>query len=108
MKVIFIKDLKKDSDLIFDTHLMIEKPERMIESFIDAGSDIITVHAEATNHLERCLSMIKKAGEEVALCRRSAATNVENSMIMTRMGSAQNAAHLTSHPAVQQLARMAP
>ena len=56
------QDLKKDSDLIFDTHLMIEKPERMIESFIDAGSDIITVHAEATNHLERCLSMIKKAG----------------------------------------------
>lgn len=58
----FIKDLKKNSDLIFDTHLMIEKPETMIDAFIDAGSDIITVHAEATNHLERCLSMIKKAG----------------------------------------------
>ena len=58
----FIKDLKKNSDLIFDTHLMIDKPERMIESFIDAGSDIITVHAEATNHLHRCLGMIKSAG----------------------------------------------
>ena len=58
----FIQDLKKNSDLIFDTHLMIDKPERMIESFIDAGSDIITVHAEATNHLHRCLGMIKSAG----------------------------------------------
>ena len=58
----FIKDLKKESDLIFDTHLMIDRPERMIADFIDAGSDIITVHAEATDHLERCLSMIREAG----------------------------------------------
>lgn len=58
----FIKDLKKSSDLIFDTHLMIEKPERMIPAFIDAGCDIITIHQEATNHLDRCLSMIKNAG----------------------------------------------
>lgn len=40
----FIKDLKKESDLVFDTHLMIEKPEDKIESFIDAGADIITFH----------------------------------------------------------------
>ena len=58
----FIKDLKKHSDLIFDTHLMIEKPERLIGAFVDAGCDIITVHAEATCHLERCLSMIREAG----------------------------------------------
>lgn len=58
----FIKDLKKGSDLIFDTHLMVEKPENFIPSFIDAGSDIITIHEEATCHLERCISMIKAAG----------------------------------------------
>lgn len=58
----FIKDLKKESDLVFDTHLMIEKPEDKIESFIDAGADIITFHAEATNHIERCISMIKNRG----------------------------------------------
>lgn len=58
----FIKDLKKESDLVFDTHLMIEKPEEKIESFIDAGADIITFHAEATNHIERCISMIKNSG----------------------------------------------
>lgn len=58
----FVSDLKKKSDLIFDTHLMVEKPENQIESFIDAGSDIITVHQEATCHLERCISMIKARG----------------------------------------------
>lgn len=58
----FIKDLKKESDLVFDTHLMIDKPEEKIESFIDAGADIITFHAEATNHIERCISMIKNSG----------------------------------------------
>lgn len=58
----FIKDLKNTSDLIFDTHLMVEKPEDFISRFIDAGSDIITVHKEATCHLERCISMIKSAG----------------------------------------------
>lgn len=58
----FIKDLKKESDLVFDTHLMIDKPEEKIEFFIDAGADIITFHAEATNHIERCISMIKNSG----------------------------------------------
>ncbi len=58
----FVRDLKKKSDLIFDTHLMVEKPENHIESFIRAGSDIITVHQESTYHLERCISMIKEGG----------------------------------------------
>ena len=58
----FVGDLKKNSDLIFDTHLMVEKPENYIKSFLDAGSDIITIHAEATNHLDRCINMIKEGG----------------------------------------------
>lgn len=43
-----IKNLRKKSNLIFDTHLMIEKPELFVENYIDAGSDIITFHLEAT------------------------------------------------------------
>lgn len=58
----FIRDLKKNSDLIFDTHLMIENPENTISDYIDAGSDIITIHQEATKHLDRCIQMIKKGG----------------------------------------------
>ena len=60
----FIKDLRSSSDLIFDTHLMIENPENLIPAFIDAGSDIITIHVEATRHLFRALSMIKDADIE--------------------------------------------
>lgn len=59
----FIKDLRKESDLVFDTHLMITEPEKHISSFIDAGSDIITVHAESTNHLWRCINLIKDSGK---------------------------------------------
>ena len=48
-----IKKIRKHTKLIFDTHLMISRPEKYIEDFAKAGADIITVHAEATNHLQR-------------------------------------------------------
>ncbi|NWJ44405.1 MAG: ribulose-phosphate 3-epimerase [Chloroflexi bacterium] len=46
----------------FDTHLMIEKPERYIESFAKAGSNIITVHAETCPHLHRTVQQIHACG----------------------------------------------
>lgn len=45
-----------------DVHLMIEKPERYIESFAKAGAKIITVHQEATTHLHRVLAQIRDCG----------------------------------------------
>lgn len=57
-----IKKIRSHTELIFDTHLMIDKPERYIEDFAKAGSDIITVHAEATNHLQRVLQSIREQG----------------------------------------------
>jgi ribulose-phosphate 3-epimerase len=57
-----IKSLRKITRLPFDVHLMIESPERYIEEFATAGSDIITVHAEATHHLHRILAMIRDKG----------------------------------------------
>ena len=45
-----------------DVHLMIEKPERYVESFAQAGAKVITVHAEATNHLNRLLHQIRECG----------------------------------------------
>ena len=60
----FISDIRKNSDLIFDTHLMVENPEKHIKAFADAGSDIITIHQEATRHLWRGLSLIKELGVE--------------------------------------------
>ena len=57
-----IKKIRRHTELIFDTHLMIDRPERFIDDFVKAGADIITVHAEATNHLQRVLQSIKEYG----------------------------------------------
>ncbi|MDX1637118.1 MAG: ribulose-phosphate 3-epimerase [Balneolaceae bacterium] len=50
------------TELFLDVHLMIEKPERYIEQFVDAGADQITVHFEACTHLHRTLEVIKQYG----------------------------------------------
>mgnify|MGYP002407717435 FL=1 len=57
-----IKSIRKKTDLIFDVHLMIDKPERYIKEFVDAGSDIITIHQEATTHLHGTIQAIKSYG----------------------------------------------
>ncbi|MCF0238328.1 MAG: ribulose-phosphate 3-epimerase [Sphaerochaetaceae bacterium] len=58
----FIKDIRKNSDLFFDTHLMIEKPEKLIKEFASAGSNSITVHSEACLHLDSTINLIKSFG----------------------------------------------
>lgn len=50
------------TDLILDVHLMIDRPERYIDAFVEAGADIVIVHPEATNHLHRALQQIHDAG----------------------------------------------
>lgn len=57
-----VYSLRKVTDLPFDVHLMIENPERFIEAFAEAGSDIITVHVEAADHLHRTVALIKERG----------------------------------------------
>jgi len=57
-----IKAIRPHSDQIFDTHLMIVEPEKYIKEFAEAGSDIITVHVEATHHIHRAVQMIKNEG----------------------------------------------
>jgi ribulose-phosphate 3-epimerase len=59
----FVKDLRKCTDLIFDTHLMIVEPWKYIEAFASAGADIITVHEEACgSRLNDTLKAIKSLG----------------------------------------------
>lgn len=55
-----IKSIRKITDIPFDIHLMIEKPEKLYMEFIKAGANILTVHAEATNSLYRLVNEIKK------------------------------------------------
>ncbi|WP_455538445.1 ribulose-phosphate 3-epimerase [Terrisporobacter sp.] len=54
-----VKSLRKDVNMVFDTHLMIENPDNYIKDFVDAGSDLIVVHAEACRHLHRTIQNIK-------------------------------------------------
>src|ERR1035437_1969278 len=62
-----ISSLRKMTKLPFDVHLMIDNPDRYIESFYKAGADIITVHAEATNHLHRTIELIKSFGSRAGV-----------------------------------------
>jgi len=56
----FVADIKKFAKLPLDVHLMITKPERYIDIFIDAGADYLTIHCEATDELLSTLEKIKK------------------------------------------------
>ncbi len=62
-----IKNLRGVTDIPFDVHLMIENPEAYIGDFVDAGADIITVHAESTVHLHRLIQQIKGYGVKAAV-----------------------------------------
>lgn len=62
-----IRCFEKPPGVIFDAHLMIEQPERYVKEFIDAGADIISVHAEATNHLDYAIQTIKKNGAKASV-----------------------------------------
>lgn len=62
-----VKSLRGKSNLVFDVHLMIENPELYIKDFAASGADIITVHAEATNHLHRLIQMIKSEGKRAGV-----------------------------------------
>ena len=55
-----VRAIRKITDTTLDVHLMIEEPEKYVDSFIEAGSDIITFHYEATNHPERLLRHIRE------------------------------------------------
>lgn len=58
----WVKQLRPETDLVLDVHLMVVNPERFVDEFADAGADIIGVHVEATPHIHRALQMIKNKG----------------------------------------------
>lgn len=57
-----VKRIHEVSQVPLDVHLMIVEPEKYIERFAEAGADIITVHVEATRHLQRTLTQIRECG----------------------------------------------
>ena len=57
-----VKAMRRWTSLPLDVHLMIVKPERHIQPFVEAGADMLTVHAEACTHLHRVVQQIKESG----------------------------------------------
>ena len=62
-----IKSLRKHTNLTFDVHLMISPVHKYIESFSNAGADIITFHPEATESMNETISLIKKLKKKVGV-----------------------------------------
>jgi len=62
-----VKSLRKAVDVPLDCHLMIENPDEYIPAFADAGANWISVHQEATRHLNRSLALIRTCGAKVGV-----------------------------------------
>ncbi|MEZ0535796.1 ribulose-phosphate 3-epimerase [Caldicellulosiruptoraceae bacterium PP1] len=75
-----VADLRKLSDIFFDVHLMIDNPEQYIEHFAFAGADNITVHFEATKHLDALINKIKSYNKKasVAINPATSICSIEN------------------------------
>jgi ribulose-phosphate 3-epimerase len=62
-----VEAVRKATDLPLDVHLMIEQPERYIESFVKAGANTVGVHAEACPHIHRTVAQIREAGARASV-----------------------------------------
>jgi len=62
-----VEAVRRITKLPLDVHLMISAPDSFVEEFVKAGADMITVHAEAVNHLHRSIQHIRKAGARPAV-----------------------------------------
>lgn len=62
-----VRSIRKITRLPLDCHLMIEQPQRYVESFVDAGADMISIHVEAEPHLHRALDLIRRSGAKAGV-----------------------------------------
>ena len=62
-----VKSIRSCTHLTFDVHLMINNPDLHIKNFAESGADIITIHAEASTHLDRSLSLIKSLNKRAGV-----------------------------------------
>ena len=62
-----IKAIRPHSSRFFDVHLMVEEPGRDVDDFVNAGADMLVVHAEACNHLHRTIQQIREKGVKVGV-----------------------------------------
>ncbi len=82
-----VKSLRKVTKLPLDVHLMISDPDKYIPAFVDAGADMLTVHSEATVHLDRTLNLIRshKVGVGVSINPATPLSMVEHALALADM-----------------------
>lgn len=62
-----LKAITKATNKFMDVHLMIVEPEKYVARFAEAGADLVTFHTEATDKVEECIELIRKAGAKVGV-----------------------------------------
>ena len=62
-----MKPMRKATEKVLDVHLMITQPEKYVERFVEAGADYVTFHYEATEDVDLCIDLIRKAGAKVGI-----------------------------------------
>lgn len=63
----FLRTVKESTELPVDVHLMISNPDQKVESYLDAGADILTFHYEAATHAHRIVSVIHDRGVKASI-----------------------------------------
>lgn len=71
-----IEAIRRHSRKVLDVHLMITQPERYVERFVSSGSDMVTIHIEATDKIAECIELIKTKGAKAGISIKPA-TEVE-------------------------------
>jgi ribulose-phosphate 3-epimerase len=94
-----VRSLRKATDLVLDVHLLIERPERYIEGFVDAGADRLSVHAEATPHVHRVLEQIRAQGAKAGVALNPG-TPIES--LVDVLGQMDFLSVLTADPGLQE------
>lgn len=79
-----VRACKRATSLPLDVHLMIVEPEKHIQSFIEAGADIVTVHYEACPHIHRTLQSIREMGAKAGITYNPG-TPIESLRLLTDM-----------------------
>jgi ribulose-phosphate 3-epimerase len=69
-----IKSVRKATDLVLDLHLLVERPERYAQEFVESGADRVAIHAEATPNLHRVLGLVRAGGAKAGLALNPSTT----------------------------------
>ena len=82
-----VKSIRKATKLPLDVHLMISDPDKYIPAFVEAGADMVTVHAEATVHLDRTLNFIRsqKVGVGVSINPATPVSTIQHALGLADM-----------------------